>query len=469
MDLNSILLRASRRRAVIVLASLLSVAASAVADPPSVREDAQFKVQFTDIRQTHGAFAERRPASVDLSKYSGSYPLYSLSDSPDRSWTRTLTFYMGARPWRGGEAYLNLEVTQGVPFAGNLVGMGGFYNGEITRTAGARPKVYRQRAFVRQTWSLDGEEEPVESDLNQMAGPVGKNRVVLTVGNFSLLDVFDKNAFSNDPRRQFMNWGHMNNLAWDYAADARGYGWGATAEWYQDEWVLRAGRMTGPREPNVLPIDFKIARHYGDQIEIEHRHEVAGLAGSVRLLAYRNRAILAVFSDAIAYGEKVGWQPDPEVGMEYILKVRGGEKNKYGVGVNVDQLLTDDLGAFLKGLWSDGRTETYAFGEVDRSLAVGLALKGRRWGRAEDTVGLSGLVHLLSGARRDYLRRGGISYFIGDGWLNYRPEQIFEAYYSLGLGRKTWVTADLQRVWNPAYNADRGPLNIYGLRLHAEF
>jgi len=432
-------------------------------------EETQVKFQFTNISQYHRAFGEKRPAGFDESKYSGNFPVYSLTNAPDRSYTRTLTGFFGFRPWVGGEVYLNPEITQGVPFTSNLIGMGGFYNGEITRAAGTRPKLYRQRFFLRQTWNMGGEEQKIESDLNWMAGTVDKNRVVLTLGNFSTLDVFDKNAYSNDPRRQFMNWGHMNNVAFDYAADARGYGWGFAAEWYQDNWVMRFGRMTGPKRPNELPIDDQILRHYGDQLEVEHDHEINGQPGAVRVIAYRNRAKLASFRDAINYGNSVGWVPDATNGMEYILNVRGAEKIKYGFGINMDQAISSNLGVFFKAMWSDGRTETYAFGEVDRSIATGVSIKGGNWDRAQDTLGISYLAHFLSRDRREYLEKGGISYFIGDGWLNYRPEQIFETYYNLNITKKLWLTADLQRVWNPAYNGDRGPLNIYGARIHAEF
>jgi hypothetical protein len=432
-------------------------------------EDTQVKFQATYIGQRHKSFGEKRPANFDFSKYSGDgNPVFSLTNVSDKSYTATITGYFGFRPWQGGELYLDPEITQGVPFTGSLIGLGGFYNGEITRAAGTNPKIYRQRLFWRQTWNLGGGSQQVESDLNWMAGTVDKNRFVLTAGNFSTLDIFDKNRYSNDPRRQFMNWGHMNNVAFDYAADARGWSWGATGEWYQDDWVLRYGRMTGPKEPNELPMDMKIFIHYGDQVEIEHDHEIDGQPGAIRLIAYRNKAQLSSFRDAINHGDSVGWKPGAN-GMEYILDVRGGDKFKYGIGINMDQALSDNLGVFFKALWSDGKTETYAFGEVDRSISTGVAIKGGEWGRAQDTLGISYLAHFLSRDRREYLEKGGISFFIGDGWLNYRPEQVFETYYSFAALKNVWLTADFQRFWNPAYNADRGPVNIGGIRLHTEF
>lgn len=388
----------------------------------------------------------------------------SLVTDPERSYTFTTTGYFGIRPWQGGEIYLNPEITAGVPFS-NLTGVGGFANGEITRTSGPDPKIYRQRLFLRQTWNLGGDRQSVDSDLNQMAGMVDKNRFVLTLGNFATLDVFDDNAYAKDPRTQFMNWGNMTYAAFDYAADARGFGWGFAGEWYQSDWVLRFGRMTGPKQPNMLPVDFQIGKHYGDQVEVEHAHELGSQPGKVRVLAWRDKARLASFKDALDYG--LAHPDDPD--HQYIFKVRNSEKFKYGIGINIEQAINNNLGVFLRAMNTDGRTETYAFTEVDGSLAAGLSLKGAAWDRERDTVGLSFMRNTLSRDRRQYLEAGGISFFIGDGALRYRPETILESYYNWNVTTRIWLTANYQRMENPAYNADRGPVNIFSGRFHAEF
>jgi high affinity Mn2+ porin len=387
----------------------------------------------------------------------------SLQASREISYTATATAFLGVRTWQGGEVYLNPEITQGIPFSG-LSGSGGFTNGELTRTAGNHPKIYRQRLFLRQTWGLGGGDEAVEADLNQMAGTVDKNRVVLTLGNFSSLDIFDDNRYAKDPRVHFMNAAFMAPLSFDYAADARGFGWGYAAEWYQDNWVLRIGRMTGPKEPNMLPTDFQIGKHYGDQVEVERAHMLLGQPGKVRLLAWRNRAVLATFKDALDY-----LNANPGADPQAIMAVRNGERIKYGAGINIEQAINDDLGFFLRAMKADGRTETYAFTETDGSIATGFALKGSAWGRGMDTLGVGVAHNTLSSDRRKYLEAGGISFFIGDGALNYKPEQLFEAYYSLNVWKNTFLTADYQRMWNPAYNADRGPADFFAMRLHAEF
>lgn len=353
-----------------------------------------------------------------------------------------------------------------MPFSTNLIGLGSFSNGEITRAAGTNPTLYRQRLFLRQTWNHGGETQQVESGLNLLAGMVDKNRLVLTVGNFSTLDVFDPNQYAKDPHMQFMNWAGWTYSAYDYAADARGFGFGFAAEWYQQDWVLRVGRMTVPKDPNGLPTDYALGNHFGDQVEIEHEHQLGGRPGKVRLLGWRNRAKMATFSDALTW---LNNHPAIYTGPDALLAVRNTEKIKYGLGLNVEQELSDGVGYFLRVMQADGRTETLAFTEVDGSLATGLTLNGRAWGRSQDGAGIALMRNTLSADRRRFLEAGGISFFIGDRGLRYQPETIIEGYYSLNLYKGAWLTTDYQRIQNPAYNADRGPMHVYAMRLHLEY
>ena len=417
-------------------------------------EDTTARFQATYIFQRKGSFDQPRPDGTN-----------SLGAAIARSYTSTETAYLGFRPWKNGEFYFNPEITQGVPFSG-LNGTGGFTNGELTRTAGTYPKLYRQRLFLRQTLGLGGEEEHIDSDINQLAGMVDKNRLVLTIGNFSTLDVFDDNKYAKDPRTQFMNAGFMAPLAYDYAADARGFGWGFALEWFQDDWVYRIGRMTGPQNPNMLPTDYRIFKHYGDQIEIEHSYTLMGQPGKARLLAWRDRARMASFGDALSY-----WQANRNqfIDPQTILNVRGSDKFKYGLGINLEQDINESVGFFLRAMKADGKTETLAFTETDGSIGSGFSIKGGGWGRSKDTLGVGYLYNTISKDRRNYLAAGGVSFFLGDGYLNYRPEQIFETYYSMNVWKDFYVTADYQRIWNPGYNADRGPVDFGAVRLHMDF
>ena len=72
----------------------------------------------------------------------------------------------------------------------------------------------------------------------------------------------------------------------------------------------------------------------------------------------------------------------------------------------------------------------------------------------------------LSGDHRAFLAAGGCGFIIGDGRLNYRPEQIVECYYAVPLKADWTVTGDFQRIVNPAYNRNRGPVFVETIRLH---
>jgi hypothetical protein len=440
--------QAPRLFALLPLASLLATPLSARAEAPEF-EDWNVKLQSTYVWQGKGAMT---------SPYTSTN---SLSANRETSYSFTATAAFGFRPWAGGELYFNPEAAQGVPIS-NLTGLGGFTNGEMARTSGPTLKVYRARLFLRQTWNQGGEQQAVESDANQLAGAVDSRRLVLTAGNLSVLDIFDRNSYNHDPRTQFLNWSLMTHGAYDYAADARGYSWGAALEWYHDDWVLRAGRFIQPEEPNQLPLDTNIFKHYGDQIEVEHGHTLGELPGKLRFLWFRNRTRMARFQDAIDFAVRNGGVPD-------LATVRNGEQSKVGLGLNLEQALSADVGLFARASWADGKTETYAFTEIDNSLSGGITVKGTAWERGQDTVGLGFARNGLSKQRRDYLSAGGSSFFIGDGRLNYRPEMIVEAYYNANLSKGIWASLDWQHINNPAYNADRGPVHFYGLRLHVEY
>ena len=432
------------------LSTLLCVLLPAISQAQSpAAEDWNAKFQTTYVWQ------EKLPFSA---AYSGKN---SLTTDREKSYSFTATAALGFRPWAGGELYFDPEAAQGVPLS-NLAGLGGFTNGEIARTAGPTLTFYRARLFLRQTLSLGGDQEAVESDANQLAGMVDKHRLVLTAGNLSVLDIFDSNTYSHDPRTQFLNWSIMTHGAYDYAADARGYSWGVALEWYRDDWAIRAGRFIQPKEPNQQQLDPHIFQHYGDQIELEHSHMLNSEPGKIRLLAYRNVAKMSRFQDALDLAAQTGNLPS-------INDVRTGNQAKWGIGLNLEQALTPAVGIFARTMWADGKTETYSFTEIDNSMSGGVLIKGDGWKRSQDALGIALARNGLSREHRDYLAAGGLGFFIGDGRLNYHPETILETFYNLNIWQKSSLTADYQHIWNPAYNADRGPVDVVSARLHTEF
>jgi len=384
----------------------------------------------------------------------------SLSSAAEKGYSFSGTLFFGLRPWTGGELYFNPEVVQAVPMSG-LTGLGGMMDSEQQKGSSPNPTFYRARLFLRQTWGFGGGKQAVESAPNQLAGMVDKRRLVVTLGNLSIIDIFDNNAYAHDGRTQFLNWALSTYGPYDYAGDTRGYTWGGAAEYYYDDWVLRAGRFMVPLESNGQRLDTRIAKYHSDQVELEHDHVIGGQPGKVRLLAFRSKEIMGSFSDALAYAALNGGTPD-------VALVRK-ERIKYGFGINLEQSLGSDIGVFARLSRNDGKTETYSFSEIERSATAGVSVKGSRWHRDNDTVGFAVIQNGLSKAHQEYLAAGGLGVFIGDGQLNYRPERIMEAYYSYSLSKAVSLTADVQRFYNPAYNADRGPVTVGSLRLHAEF
>ncbi|MDD5612615.1 MAG: carbohydrate porin, partial [Gallionella sp.] len=271
---------------------------------------------------------------------------FSLVQYAENTYTFSLTGAFGMRLWEGAEAYFDPEITQGVPLS-NLTGMGAFYNGEITRASGANPIAYRVRMFVRQTWGMGGEQESLPSAMNQLAGTVDHDRLVLTAGFLPPQDIFDGNRYAHDPRSQFMNWCNMTHCAFDYAADARGNSWGVALELHRNDWVWRVGQFMQPKDPNQLPLDWQFFKHHGQNLEIEHAHQIGGQPGKLRLLAFRNTARTGSFADAMS---SPGFAASNAAGIPATSQVRR-EGVKYGAGLNLEQAITPEVGLFARLFW----------------------------------------------------------------------------------------------------------------------
>jgi len=402
----------------------------------------------------------------------------SLLAQKERSWSATATGYLGVKPWQGGEIFFVPEMIAQVAFSG-LHGLGGsVQNGELEKTGFSDPIFYRSRLFLRQTWNLGGETERVDSGPMQLAHTVASRRFVLTAGNLAIIDIFDRNLYAGDIRQQFLSMNFATYTAYDFGADARGYSWGVAGEYFVGNWVFRAGRFLVPNLPNQLQLNHQPFKYYADQVEIERGHKWWGREGKVQVLAYRNVALMGRFDDAIA-----AFSADPTKNAanctEYnynsanssapdLCYVRG-KHVKYGLGISLEQSVSNDAGINIRVMKSDGQSEVDAFESVDASAALALLVKGTRWHRPQDTIGLGIAQNWISSAHANYLAMGGVDAFVGDGALNKAAERAFEAYYNIGVTKFAWLTLDYQRVANPAYNSDRGPVNIYGFRLHAEF
>lgn len=375
--------------------------------------------------------------------------------------TVSSTAFMGVRLWQGGEAYVNPEIDQGYGLQGTL-GLAGFSSAEAYKVGHARPYLRFQRYFLRQTINLGGESETIDPGQNLLGGGVDANRLTFTVGKISAPDIFDDNKYAHDTRNGFINWSVIEMGAFDYAADSWGYTHGGTVEWKQNWWTARAGFFQLSLTPNDEYIEPVLGRQYQVIGEVEARHTLLfGQQGKVKLLGYISDGLMGKYDDALYTAAATGATPD--------VTQNRLRRNKAGGGINIEQPVTDDFGLFLRASLANGRYETFDFTDISRSIVGGFVLSGGLWGRSKDAIGVAGVANGLSGNQVKYFAAGGLGVLIGDGGLSYNGEHILETYYRYNLLDGVHLTGDYQFVQNPADNKDRGPANIFALRLHGEF
>jgi len=387
----------------------------------------------------------------------------SLRTDGDTQTTKTFGAYFGMALARNLQAYLDFEMFKGAGIS-NATGLGGLTDGDVVREGandlGKGP--YVARKYLRYMLPLHDDTRDVSRTQDQLPGKEALSRLEVKAGTMAVVDDFDRNRYANSPRTQFQNWSLMNNAAWDFNADTRGFTNGVMVGYIRPDWALRFGVYQMPSKANGQDLDAPLGKARGENLELTLQpgsHETA-----VRLLAYRNIARMGVYRDAIARGIAQGLPPD-------IVADDKDGRRKYGFGINLEQPLADDgeSGLFARLGWNDGKTETFAFTEVDRTVTLGAQVAGNRWGRAADRLGVAFVVNGLSADHRDYLAAGGQGFVIGDGALNYGTERILEGYYRMQLGKYAHLGPDVQYIQNPGYNRDRDPAVVVSLRLHLEY
>ena len=404
--------------------------------------------QLTYIEQGYPGFR---------SPYQGANSLAGASQIQN---TASATAFVGYRPQDGIEIYINPELMQGFGLSDTL-GLAGFPNGEAQKSNFPAPRFDIARLIVRQTFGLGGEQETVEDGPNQLAGRQDISRITVTAGRIAVIDLFDGNIYSHDPRVDFLNWNMYCCGSYDLAMDKISYTWGVSAELNQKYWAVRAGYFLVPVVSNANSFDTDISKH-GEYIgEFELRYSLFLQTGKLRLMGWGNIANMGSYADALAMPATSASFPD-------ITQTRRARTN-YGFVVNLEQAITSDLGMFSRASWSPGLVEIIGWTDCDESLSFGTVLKGTAWGRPDDKIGVAGVIEGLSPISRAYFAAGGVGILIGDGRLNYHTEQIFEVYYAYSVNKWATLTFDYQFVGNPAYNADRGPVSIFSGRLHAQF
>jgi high affinity Mn2+ porin len=394
----------------------------------------------TFIGQFHPGFRSRYEGRV------------SMAPGAVQANTFSADLVIGRRLWHGAEFIIDGQISRGFGFS-NARGAAAFPNGEAFRLGSEGIKGYVPRAFFRQTIALGTTMEESEDDPFRFAGALPRERLTITAGKFSIWDIFDDNRYAHDPRTQFQNWAFIGAGAFDFAADARGYTNGLAVEYDDGNWGLRLGALQVAREQNSLALDPNPLRGWQALVQLDRFWRIEDRPGAVRLLYGASR------TNSVNYRDLIPVNFD-EAASEQLRNYRV----KHNLVLNFEQALTADLGMFGRLSWNDGRSQSWMFTEQDRAVSLGLSLRGARWGRPDDTVGLATNVGWLSGSHRRFLAEGGIGFITGDGRLRYAPEVATELYYDIRVAPGVNFGLDYQLLVNPAYNADRGPISIFSVR-----
>ncbi len=386
----------------------------------------------------------------------------SLKPYGEHATSRVLTLYTGYELTRTTEVFADVEETGGRGIS-DALGLAGFTNLDVVRNPEIGQAPYLARLMVRQIVPLSDKMEKADRDWNHLATNVPERRLEFRAGKFSTADFFDNNDVGSDSHLQFLNWTVNNNGAYDYAADTRGYTWGVIAEYQSPRWGARFGEMLMPKVANGPDLEWNLRRARAENIELELRPKLIGDEKStIRLLSFVNHANMGTYSEAIArYREGI----DPRPIIEN-TRVQGTVK--YGFGLNLEQELPKEIRTYGRFSWNEGQHESFAYTEVDQSVSGGGDIALKRLKRPLDRWGTAFVSNAISKPHQEYLRLGGPGFLLGDGNLNYGRENILETYYTVHVWRGAFFSFDLQRIWNPGYNRDRGPVIVPGLRVHLD-
>ncbi len=447
-----------------------------------------FHTQYTLTGMGYFSFSAKYSNPAYLVYGTGS----SLPTQGQARETQSADAYFGFRLGFDSEFHMDTLLWQGFGL-NNTYGMDNFPNGEAFKVGVRYPHFSVVRFFVRKTINLDGKrKESVDDDLLTLRSKQDTNRITITLGRFSVKDIFDNNQYSNDPREQFMNWALMANAAYDYPADALGFTTGIAIEANRSKWTLRYAwlqmskyRNQFTAESHFLTIpteseggDGKIFQDWGMVTELEQRHTIQSHPGAVRLLVFDDRANMGSYKAAVALANDPATLAIFGTAANFLASANGitggidsthALRNTWGFGLNMEQELTRNVGAFSRIGWNSGQNESFEFTDSNWTATFGTSIKGERWKRPDDVIGAAFIASGASKANQAYLAAGGIGILTGDGALNYAPEKNVELYYDHKFAKYFYSTLDYQFVDDPAFNKDRGPIpGIFALRLHYE-
>jgi high affinity Mn2+ porin len=378
----------------------------------------------------------------------------SLHPAPNARNTFSADLIVGRKLGPNTEIVVNPVITRGFGLS-NSVGIAGFPNGEAFRLGTAGASVWLARGFLRHTIGLSDDLAPPDDDPLRFTRPYARERITLTIGRFSVWDIFDDNRYAHDPRTQFMNWTLVGAGAFDFVADARGFTNGAAVEWENGRHAVRVAAFQVAREANALLLDPSPLAAWQVLGSLERFWQVNGRNGAVRLIYGASRTRQSSWGDLAA---GVPFEANPT-----------RRRLKHNLAISFDHEVGRDWGVFARLSWNDGRTQNWMFTEQDVAISGGVSIRGTSWGREADTLALGTNLGFASNGRRRFLENGGIGFITGDGRLRYRPESVTELYYDARVAPGVNVALNYQLAVNPAYNADRGPVHLFGLRVRTAF
>ena len=387
----------------------------------------------------------------------------SLSPNYEKATSRVLTLYTGVRLNHSTELLVDVEEAGGAALSTGL-GLAGFTNLDIVRNPLLSKAPYLARGMIHKVFALS--EDKVENGRNALSlfDEVPRRRLEVRFGKFSMVDFFDLNSVGSDTHLQFTNWTIDNNGAYDYAADTRGYTVGVVADYEDRNWGFRFSEALMPQVANGIDLVWKPWQAHAENYEYELRRGLLPKkAGVVRLLAFTNYANMGIYRDAVTQFEK-GLVPVPDI-TDHPWHIT----RKYGFGINVEQNLARNLTAFGRFGWNNGKTESFAYTEVDQTFLGGLGALGAMWHRRFDRAGVAFVSNAISKGHQLYLADGGLGFLLGDGALRYGRENIVETYYTAHVWRGIYAAPGLQHIVDPGYNRDRGPVLVPSFRVHLEF
>jgi hypothetical protein len=432
-------------------------------DPPAADETVQtmfphFKEgRFWISGQANFIFQTNPPFYAKYSGTNSFQPYYEKASS------RVLTLYTGFEITKSIEVLADVEEAGGAGLSSAL-GLAGFTNLDVVRNPSLSKAPYLARLMYHQVIALSPQKvENARSPLSTFA-ELPARRLEFRLGKFGIADFFDLNSVGSDSHLQFMNWTIDQNGGYDYAADTRGYTWGAMLEYQSPKWGLRFAEALLPTVANGPDLVWDLRHANAENVEFElHRGFLPKKDGIIRLLSYVNNANMGIYDVAIdQYLE--GKVTTPEI-TNHPLQVT----TKYGFGINFEQTLTNYIVIYGRFGWNNGKTESWAYTEDDETFQGGAGFAGRMWKRKYDRAGIAFVSNGISKEHAQYLADGGLGFILGDGGLTYGRENILESYYTAHAWRGIYLGLDLQYIVNPGYNEARGPIIVPGVRLHVEF